>query len=610
MDILQSLMESSSHAMFVMDVEGTVTHINKKAKDQFGLFNHCHASHPAGQILPGDMVIIADTSLGVDDGNMVPAELAAIGIRDKKIQPGDAVVAVGLYQTPGVTPVYKYLHGGSPSEPFCLETVCRGLTVRTSVGTEENGETVARAEVNDTVYDITYFLSIAQIVVVDPVTHQVKFWQEKGYSARKESLGDLLRGATFIAKSPEFEIDVVGYHFRDFFEGELFEEHIRQIMTGEAEQYEDMEYEINGYPLLASLLPVKSEKKIEGVIVKFRRIQNMRDIIMERNTAIRSVERKYRESERHSFLDESNAFAALFGNSTAMASVKRRAYKLSQLDCNMLITGESGTGKSFLADAISHAQPRKGPFVTVDCSTITPTLFESEMFGYVGGAFTGANPKGKAGFFEEADGGTIFLDEIGEIPLNIQAKLLNVIQNKVVCRVGSTKMTPVDVRILAATNRNLKQEVATGRFRQDLYYRLSAFSIELPPLRDCREDIYFTIENLMDKIRQTYGMPGKCLSGEAFSKLLSYDWPGNIRELENVLESAVALSDSDIIYAEHIRLEGTPIHMTLRERLKAEEKKILQQALQQNEGNRTQTMQDLGLSKTVFYGKLKEYGIE
>jgi len=229
------------------------------------------------------------------------------------------------------------------------------------------------------------------------------------------------------------------------------------------------------------------------------------------------------------------------------------------------------------------------------------------MFGYVGGAFTGANPKGKAGFFEEADGGTIFLDEIGEIPLNIQAKLLGVIQNKTLTRVGSTKTVPVDVRILAATNRNLREEVTAGRFRQDLYYRLSAFSLELPPLRQSQEDIYFLINNLLDSIRKKYGMPDKCLSGEAFSRLLAYDWPGNIRELENVLESAVALSESDIIYAEHIRLESEPVHMTLKEQLKAEEKRIIQQTLSRCDGSRVAAMEQLGLSKTVFYGKLKEY---
>lgn len=249
-------------------------------------------------------------------------------------------------------------------------------------------------------------------------------------------------------------------------------------------------------------------------------------------------------------------FLRIFGNGRDMMDIKRSAYKLARLSCSILITGESGTGKTRMAKAISSVQIRKGPFIHVDCSTIAPTLFESEMFGYVSGAFTGANPKGKAGFFEEADGGTIFLDEIGELPPDIQAKLLNVIQNKTVYRVGSTRPIPVDVRIIAATNRDLRRGVSEGWFRTDLYYRLSAFTIELPPLRECSEDIIFLIDSLMGEMRKKYGTSEKYLSGEAFQKLLSYEWPGNIRELENVLERAVALTDSEIIYPEHLHRGG------------------------------------------------------
>lgn len=202
------------------------------------------------------------------------------------------------------------------------------------------------------------------------------------------------------------------------------------------------------------------------------------------------------------------------------------------------------------------------------------------------------------------------MDEIGELPPEIQTKLLNVIQNKVVFRVGSTNPIPVDVRILAATNRSLKEEVSAGRFRRDLYYRLSTFSIELPPLRDCPVDAYFIINNMMDKIPEKYGLTKKSLSGEAFAKLTSYDWPGNIRELENVLESAIVLSSSDIIFAEDIHLESESVKSDLKSRLQNEEKKIIQQAITQCQGNKSEAMKLLGLSKTVFYRKLKDYEIK
>lgn len=601
MDILESLLNSSSHAIFSLDKDGIVTHINSKAKEQFGLYNHSRFSHPAGRLVPGDLVILATSSMGTDDGGLQQEDLAALGIQDKKIQPEDMLAAVGVYQQPDAPkPVYKFLRRRD-ADTLHLNTTWNGMEIHISMEDHE-----ATVMVGEATYSISYFMSICQCVILDGTTGKVKFWEEKGYSARKEGVGNLLRGGSFEAKGPEEEINVVGYYFREFFEGDDFEVSLHNVLEGTVEQYEDQEYDINGYALIASILPVLENDEICGAIVKFRRFQDIKTTILERNTAIRAAEHKFRQAEASS-LAEAREFSALYGVSPAMTSLKRYAYRLSQLDCNILITGESGTGKSFLARTISQVQPRQGPFVTVDCSTITPTLFESEMFGYVGGAFTGANPKGRAGFFEEANGGTIFLDEIGEIPLTIQAKLLNVIQNKTLCRVGSTKTIPVDVRILAATNRNLKDEVAAGQFRQDLYYRLSAFSLELPPLRECQEDVYFLINRLMDSIREKYHAPEKSLSGEAFTRLLSYDWPGNIRELENVLERSVALSDSDLIYPEHIQLDSEPECRTLKERLKIEEKRIIRQTLAQCGGNRAEAMAQLGLSKTVFYGKLKEY---
>lgn len=322
------------------------------------------------------------------------------------------------------------------------------------------------------------------------------------------------------------------------------------------------------------------------------------------------AERTYRETARKDAPQEAS-FAERFGFDTLPASVRHRVYKLSQLDCGILITGENGTGKSFLAQAIRQAQPRRGPFVTVDCATISPTLFESEMFGYVGGAFTGANPQGKAGFFEAADGGTIFLDEIGEIPLQIQAKLLSVIQNKVVCRVGSTRS-----RAGGCAHPGGHQPGSEGGGGRRALPPGSLLPAQrllcgAASLRSCPEDVCFLIDRLMEKIPQKYGVPPRSLSGEAFGKLLAYNWPGNIRELENVLENAVALSESELIYAEHIHLEGTaPAPLTLKERLKREERQILRQTLAQCGGSRVKAMELLGLSKTVFYGKLKEYQLD
>ncbi|MDO4720042.1 MAG: sigma 54-interacting transcriptional regulator [Peptostreptococcaceae bacterium] len=603
MKVLQAVMDASAHAMFTLDAEGIITNINEQAKERFGLFSRSEHSHQAGKIVPGDIVIIADTKIGADDGKLSLADLEKIGIHDRKIKEGDMILAAGVFQSGQIKAQYKFL-SEKESASLVMKTFFCGH--RISVGIENKEAYVI---VNGNRYSISYFLCIAQMVVLDGETGAVKFWEEKGYSARKEGVGNLLRGGFFSAKTPNSEIKVTGYHFKEFFEGKLFEEHISNMLQGFVEKYADMEYEINGFALVASLFPIRGEGKIEGVVVKFRHVEDLKRTIEERNEAIKAAEKSYRRAEEN-ILIPVNAFSTLFGSSTAMLSVKRYAYRLSRMDCDILITGESGTGKSYLANAINLMQLRKGPFVVADCTSISSNLFESEMFGYASGAFTGASPKGKRGFFEEADGGTIFLDEIGEIPPPIQAKLLHVIQNKTIYRVGSTKPIKVDVRIIAATNRDIRKGIAEGWFRKDLYYRLSAFSLELPPLRECKEDIFFIVDNLMESIRKKYGMPEKYLSGEVFSKLLNYDWPGNIRELENVLERAVALSYSDIIYPEHIQIESEderPENGSLKERLKIEERKILVETLQECKGIRKDAMEKLKISKSVFYEKLKEH---
>ena len=593
MDILQSVMDSSSHAMFTMDRQGIVTHINRQAKERFGLFNHSIYSHPAGRLEPGDIVILGTSVMGADDGNLAPEDLAVLGIQDHRLHGGDMLAAVGVYQGAGVKPVYKYLRSGAAG--LSLDVTFQGMPINVKITDREISVTV-----QDRVYTITYFICIGQMVVLDRRTKKVKFWEEKGYSARKEGIGSLLRGGSFIAKSPEQEICVVGYHFREFFEGELFEEHLRQVLDGRSPGFADMAYEINGFALLASIMPIHDGGQVVGIIVKFRNIEDIRTTIMERNTAIAAAERKFRESSERSLPGEVGDALLGCGSSAAMRAARRRAYKLSQMDCNIFITGEPGTGRTKMAQSIQRVQPRGGPFARADCSAIDPALLDAELFGREGG---------QPGLFREADGGTLLLDEVGDMPLSVQAKLLNAIRRGEVLPVGAARPVTVDVRLLAIAGPNLRDEVEAGRFRQDLYYRLSAFSVEMPPLRDCREDIYLMANELMEQICQRYGMPEKSLSGEAFSKLINYDWPGNLRELENVLEGAAAMSDSDIIYPEHIHLASEPVPLTLRQHLRQEERRYIQQVLAQCGGDRQLAMQQLDVSRSVFYERLKEYGL-
>lgn len=593
MDILQNVMDSSSHAMFTMDRQGIVTHINQQAKERFGLFNHSIYSHPAGRLEPGDIVILGTSDMGADDGGLTPEDLAVLGIQDHRLHSGDVLAAVGVYRGPGVKPVYKHLRSGEAAG-LHLDVTFQGVPISVHIGDRE-----IAVEVREKVYSISYFVCIGQMVVLDHRTKQVKFWEEKGYSARKEGIGGLLRGNSFVAKGPDEEICVVGYHFREFFEGELFEEHLRQVLDGVSPGFSDVAYEINGFALLASILPIRDGDQIVGTIVKFRNIEDIRTTIVERNTAIAAAERRYRESSEHGLPDEDDALRT-FGSSAAMRTARRRAYKLSQMDCNILITGEPGTGRTKLAQSIQQVQQRGGPFIRADCSAVDPGELEERLFGRMDGA---------PGLFRAADGGTLLLDEVGGLPLNVQAKLLYAIQRDEITPVGASRPLRVDVRLLAVAGPELWEAVEAGRFRQDLYYRLSAFSVELPPLRECREDIYLVANQLMEQICQRYGMEQKTLSGEAFSKLINYDWPGNLRELENVLEGAAALSDSDIIYPEHIHLPTEPAALTLRQYLRQEERRFIQQVLTQCGGDRQKAMQQLDLSRSVFYQRLKEYGL-
>lgn len=294
-----------------------------------------------------------------------------------------------------------------------------------------------------------------------------------------------------------------------------------------------------------------------------------------------------------------------------MIVVKNLAYKASKTKFNVLLTGESGTGKSKLAREIHDLWNPEKPFVEVNCSAIAESLFESELFGYVPGAFTGATSRGKVGYLEEADGGTIFLDEIGELPWNIQVKLLYVLQYKRIYRVGSTKPINIDVRIIMATNRNLEEEVKKGNFRQDLYYRINVFPIDIPPLREHKRDLYVLANSILTKCCQKYDMPEKQFSEEALEVMGNYDWPGNVRELENIIERATIICDGGLIYSEHLMLhEEVKRAGTLKEHIDFYEKQLIKDALYKHNNDRKKAMEELGISKTVFYEKLKKYQID
>jgi two-component system NtrC family response regulator len=313
-------------------------------------------------------------------------------------------------------------------------------------------------------------------------------------------------------------------------------------------------------------------------------------------------------------------FDQIVGESGKMQEVLSLVARIAPSDATVLIRGESGTGKELIAKAIHYNSPRRAQsFVKVNIAALPENLLESELFGHEKGAFTGAVEQ-RIGRFEAADGGTLFLDEIGDLPLALQVKLLRVLQEREVERVGSNNARPVDIRIIAATNQDLEKELEEKRFREDLYYRLNVVPIFLPPLRERREDIPPLIDFLLQKFAKQSGKEVKGVSREAMSLLIGYHYPGNIRELENILERAVLLTRYNLITLEdlpvHLREFGpeklgplTSRQMTLPQTLEALEKQMILRALEQHDSVQTRAAEELGISERMLRYKMKKYGV-
>jgi DNA-binding NtrC family response regulator len=305
-------------------------------------------------------------------------------------------------------------------------------------------------------------------------------------------------------------------------------------------------------------------------------------------------------------------FEDILGHSPAIRDAVNIAQRIAPTDSNILLLGETGTGKEVFANAIHSASRRsKNPFVAINCSAISRELLESELFGHRAGAYTNAI-KDKKGLVELADKGTLFLDEIGEMNIDLQAKILRVIENGEFIKLGDEKTSKASVRIIAATNRDLKKEIERGQFRQDLYYRLNVFSIELPPLRERVEDIALLANHFLSLFGSREGKTGLSLSKEALQFMQQYSWHGNIRELKNVMERAVILSDEIKVLPEHLpyeiqkRSEQSADSLSL----SSVEKKHIEKVLQYTKGNKTRAAEFLGIGLTTLYRKLEEYDLD
>lgn len=400
----------------------------------------------------------------------------------------------------------------------------------------------------------------------------------------------------------------------DISEGESM--HMKVLKTRRPIRGTSMRVGPNKKEVVVNVAPIIVDGILKGSVGVIHDMSEIKSLNRELNRArqiIRTLEAKY-------------SFEDIIGQSEEMTIPIEQAKLGAKTPATVLLRGESGTGKELFAHAIHNASDRKfNKFIRVNCAAISESLLESELFGYEEGAFSGAKRGGKRGFFEEANNGSIFLDEIGELPANTQAKLLRVLQEREIVRVGGTKPVPINVRVIAATNINLEKGIATGSFREDLYYRLNRMPIHISPLRRRKEDIPLLCERLIGKINQDYGRNVEGVSREAIKKLMDYDWPGNVRELENVLGRAIIfLNNNDkVIETEHLpdlqnavpkekinHAEKSMLSESLSSQIEKYEAKIIKDTLKQVNGNKTLAAKNLGVSVRNLYYKLEKHGIE
>lgn len=380
---------------------------------------------------------------------------------------------------------------------------------------------------------------------------------------------------------------------------------------------------IKGIPYVVSRIPIFEEEECVGAvgIIRFRyldEVKHLTDDIKRLQKQIQSMRK-----DNHLAANTEYSFRDIVSASETMAGVKDQAMQAAATDATVLLRGESGVGKEVFAHSIHNlSQRRDGPFVRVNCCALQENLVESELFGYEDGAFTGARKGGHKGKFEQADGGTIFLDEIGDMPLSAQSKLLRVIQDRAVDRLGSERRNRVDVRIIAATNSNLEARVRDGSFREDLYYRLDVIPIVIPSLRQVPEDIPILARTLWDKLSKRHGIFHKRLMPSAYAAMQRQPWKGNVRELQNVLERVLIMARSSQVGEEdlrHVLLHGGTSNdlmdldadggTTLEKLVERTEQRAIRYALAVMEGNRSAAARLLGISRPLFYKKLSRYGL-
>jgi len=417
--------------------------------------------------------------------------------------------------------------------------------------------------------------------------------------------------ASFLNRKPE---DIIGKHVKDVYGNPIFP---KAMETGEPEY--GYLTTLNGKEIIANRVPIVKDGQIVGALgsIVFGNLDDF--FALTKKIQRLKSQLDYYKDELEKVQWTKHTFDHIVGKSKEIVAVKETARRVAHSNSTVLITGESGTGKELFAHALhTESMRRKGPFVKVNCAAVPENLLESELFGYQEGAFTGARKGGQIGKFEMANGGTIFLDEIGDMSFHMQAKLLRVVQEKEIERLGDNRPRKIDVRVVTATNRNLEELIAEGKFREDLYYRINVVSLNIPPLRERLDDLELLVDYFVKRFNKQFGQNVKGVAQDVMNIFYNHDWPGNIRELENVVERAFNVLDGDMIQKKHLPLylQKISLHKNQRvstgglpELVEEAEKEAILEALSAANGNKMRAAKLLGISRAGLYKKLKRYKI-
>lgn len=557
--ILESLFNANYEAVIIVDNKGYILRFNPTAQKMFGLQLSNVKCRPLKEVLP-EIIISEQRVLGV-----------------KHIIKNLPVIVNQI-------PIYE--------EGFYIGTV---ITLLDKSDVEEIVHELEMVKEMHTTLDGVMNATSDGILVSDAFG-KVKYTNKRA--------GELL------FKTPQ---NIVGKQVEDVLKSEGAGQALKNGLP------EITECVIGNKKCIISHIPIKQAKDNHYIISGVVSTIYLDDNILTEEIATKLLSLKQQVNYYRSELEKKGGesrFEQIISRNVDFNNLKNEAYRIARSSSTVLITGESGVGKDMFARAIHGSSPRaKHPFTKVNCAAIPETLLESELFGYAPGSFTGASQKGKPGYFEQANKGTIFLDEIGDMPLSIQVKILQVLQEKQFMRVGGTSLQTVDVRIIAATNKDLREAIRIGAFREDLFYRLNVIEFHLPQLRERFEDILPLANRFIEKYNHILGSRITGIKREACNVLESHPWPGNIRELENAIERAANYAWDGQIGVEHL-----PAHIFQTETKKYEtsnyrlalsdvDKNIIIEALQKTKGNKSAAARMLNLSRSAFYEKLSKYGL-